>query len=82
MILLMFLHLSVILFTGGVLSYPWGRHPPLGRHPPRQKPLLGRHPPGKHPLCTVHAGIWSTSGRYASYWSAILFKKNVVEIGS
>ena len=65
-----FLHLSVILFTGGV-GDPQGRHPPadttpLGRHPP------GRHPPEQTPPCTVHAGIRSTSGRYASYWNAIL----------
>ena len=35
----MFLHLSVILFTGGGVypSMQWGRHP-LGRHPPRQTP--------------------------------------------
>ena len=37
----MFLHLSVILFTGGV--HPPGRHTtPLGRHP------LGRHLPRRH----------------------------------
>ena len=55
----MFLHLSVILFTGGCLPAPWadtlpwadppgrhtpGRHP-LGRHPPGQTSPLGRHPP-------------------------------------
>ena len=39
----MFLHLSVILFTGGVC------HTPLGRHPPEQTPS-GRHPPGRPPL--------------------------------
>ena len=44
-----FLHLSVILFTGGGVC-----HTPPGRHLPR-------------------AGIQSTSGRYASYWNAILF---------
>ena len=33
---------------------------------------LGRHLPGQTPPHTVHAGIWSTSGRYASYWNAIL----------
>ena len=74
----MFLHLSVILFTGGCLPLPlpWS-DTPMGRHP-----LLGRHPPGRHtpakcmlgftPLCAVHAGIRSTSGRYASYWNAFL----------
>ena len=54
----MFLHLSVILFTGGALS-----------HTP------GRHPPGQTPPCAVHAGIRSTSGRYASYWNAILLTR-------
>ena len=50
----MFLHVSVILFTagGGVVCH---KHPPLGRQPP----------------CTVHGGIRSTSGRYASCWNAI-----------
>ena len=45
----MFLHLSVILSTGGGVS---GRHPqaytPLGRHPPWETPPLGRHLPGRH----------------------------------
>ena len=62
----MFLHLSVILFTGGCLSqHAMGVYTPLGRQPhqadpgrslPRQTPpkadtLLGIHPPsGRHPL--------------------------------
>ena len=48
----MFLHLSVILSTGGVcLSACWDTHSPLGRHPPP----VGRHPtwadtpPSRHP---------------------------------
>ena len=44
----MFLHLSVILFTGVVYpSIQWGRHPPpQGRHAlPRQTPPPGRHTP-------------------------------------
>ena len=56
----MFLHLSVILFTGGLsVSVHAGIHPP-GRH---QTPLLadtphpGKHPPGQTPPCPVHAGI-------------------------
>ena len=69
----MFLHLSVILFTGGclplyMLGYtPWSDtvgvclsacwDTPPGRHPP-----LGRQPP-PHGDC---------SGRYASYWNAFL----------
>ena len=55
----MFLHLSIILFTEGALPYPLGRHPSrqvppadtkLGRYPPpRQIPPLGKHLPGKIP---------------------------------
>ena len=41
---------------------------PLGRHPPAQC-MLGYTPPR-----TVHAGIRSTSGRYASHWNAFLFR--------
>ena len=55
----MFLHLSVILFTGGCMAdthldrHPPGRHP-LGRHPQQTLPLgrhssQGRHPLGRHP---------------------------------
>ena len=47
----MFLHLSVILFTGGVWQTPPGRYPPEqtpphppGRQPPGQTPPFGRHP--------------------------------------
>ena len=54
--MVMFLRLSVILFTGVCGTPPWdqrqtppGRHPwqthPLGRHPPPP----GRHPPGQTP---------------------------------
>ena len=62
----MFLHLSVILFMGGVVS---------GIHPPRQaRPPLGRHTPVKHP--------WAEDGhccrRYASYWNAFLFVFNFI----
>ena len=47
--LVIFLHLSVIVYTGGV----W--HTPPGRHPLRQTPPLGRPPPHKWPLQqTVH----------------------------
>ena len=76
----MFLHLSVILFKGGVCH-------PLGRHPPEQTPITRQTlphwtdpppwadtPPGQTPHpCAVIAGIRSTSWRYASYWNAILF---------
>ena len=87
-----FLHLSVILFTRGStregtaldrytllwVGTPLGRYTayqvhPLAGTPPRQVPP-GRYPPGQvHPLPTVHAGIWSTSGQYASYWNEFLF---------
>ena len=70
----MFLHLSV---TGA--DTPWadllGRRP-LGRHPPwegtpRQTPL-GRHPGQTAPCLFGYYRIWSTSGRYTSYYNANL----------
>ena len=57
--------------------------PPGIRHPPRPDPLWEQipprpDPPGPDPV----QEIWATSGRYASYWNAILFchamKKNTV----
>ena len=85
----MFLHVSVCPQGGGVCLWSWwvwqtppGQTPlgksPLGR-PPGQTPLSpGRHPPGqmptgRHSYYAVHAGMWSTSGRYASHWNAFLF---------
>ena len=43
----MFLHLPVILFTGGCLDRhaPWAENPPPGRHPLQADTPLGRHPP-------------------------------------
>ena len=41
----MFIDLSVILFTGRGVS---GRHTPLGRHPLAWADPLGRHPLGRH----------------------------------
>ena len=60
-----------------------GRPPPTrGRHPPpprdRRQTPPGQTPPpdqGQTPSCAVHAGIQSTSGRYASNWNAFLFFK-------
>ena len=52
---------------GGV-CHPPGRHPHLGRHSP------GQTPPRADTPCAVHAGIRPTSGRYASYWNAILLE--------
>ena len=48
--------------------------------------MLGCTPPaqcmlGYTPCCPVHAGIWSTSGRYASNWNAFLFWYQVTSGG-
>ena len=62
----MFLHLSVILFTGGRGVYPsmqWVRPPP------RKTPQDNRPPPRGSASWEIRA----TSGRYASYWNAYLF---------
>ena len=54
--------------TPQAFTPPWeGTHwagtlPPPGQVPPRQV----------YPPATVHAGIWSTSRRYASHWNAFL----------
>ena len=82
----MFLHVSVILFTGGGLQA--GRTPPTGRNPPgrenpprpgrpprtRENPPPGReNPPGPgRPPREADSRIRSTSGRYTSYWNAFL----------
>ena len=79
---------SVILFTrGGVcLSACWdttpGKETPLARSPlpGKETPLARQTPPwqGDAPLARqtpLHSACWkiqSTSGRYASYWNAIL----------
>ena len=57
---IIFLHLSVILFTGGST---W-------RGTPGQVHPLQVHPPA------VHNGIRSASGRYAFYWNAFLLCKS------
>ena len=47
--------------------------PPQTRHPPDQAPLRHRHPQDQPPpLRSACREIRSTSGRYASYWNAIL----------
>ena len=57
---------------GGCLSACWDTTPPEGdppgrRHPPPEgDPLVS--PPGRSP-----PGIWSMSGRCASYWNAFLY---------
>ena len=55
----MFLHLSVILFTGVLGVHPWADTPPLGRHP------LGRQPLGTPRTDTPQT---------ASYWNAFLLQ--------
>ena len=124
----MFLHVSVILFTGGVLLHcmlgytppqdqrqtpqeqtppppgpgthlpprektpPWNRHPhpgagsPPGADPPRSRPPRAgppwsRHPPQEQappwirpPQRSACWEIRATSGRYASYWNAIMLE--------
>ena len=85
----MFLHVSVILLTGGGLPQcmlgspqeqtPPRPDPPGNRHPPEQTPPQSRHPPEQtHPQSRhtpeADSGIQSMSGWYASYWNAFLFK--------
>ena len=64
----MLLHLSVILFRGGGVLF----HHPC-RQPPGQTLPCPMHAGIHTPPRAVHAGIRSTSGRYASYWNAFLF---------
>ena len=93
----MFLHVCVILFTGGGLQV--GRPPQAGRNPPPgqgeppwagripppgqgEPPRAGRTPPGANPpgadiTPPPGSSIRSMSGRYASYWNALLFHRNV-----
>ena len=60
--------------------YPLGRYPPGQVHlqaGSRYIPLAGT---GRYtPSATVHAGIRSTSGWYASHWNAFLFIKVIVK---
>ena len=72
-----FLHLSVNLFTGGFcLSACWDTTP-LGADtttPPEPDPPGPDTPPREQaPSPEADSSIWSTSGRYASYWNAFLF---------
>ena len=68
----MFLHLSVILFMAECVCpiACWDTPaPPQGRHTHFWvDTLLGRHPPSFR-----YYRLWTTSGRYASYWNAFLF---------
>ena len=79
-----FLHLFVILFTGGVWQGEPPRHgdPPGPDPPTMENPPAWRTPPGMEtppdqtppPPREAYSGIRSTIGRYASYWNAFLFK--------
>ena len=74
-----FLHLSVILFTGGPASVHAGMPPPSGpgrppqtRQTPPPVPQPGRPPDQADTPPEADSRIRSTSGRYASYWNAFL----------
>ena len=64
----MFLHLSVLLFTGGSAT-------PRADNPPGQTPP-DRHPPPRSACWELLA----TKGRYASYWNAHLFLIEFISI--
>ena len=49
----------------------WDTPPSLADTPPLPLPSWADTPQVDTPSA-VHAGIWSTSGRYASHWNAIL----------
>ena len=61
----MFLHLSVTLFMGGVCLWFWGylAHPPPGRY----TLPLDRHPPGQTPARAdpLHSSCWDTVNKRA-----------------
>ena len=55
-------------------------HPSRADTPPEQTPLPRAHTPGSRPPRAdtpreADSGIWSMSGRYASYWNAFLLNK-------
>ena len=53
--------------------HPPSRHPPQSKHPPEQTPPRADTPPEQTPPWRAWCEIWSTRGRYASYWDAILY---------
>ena len=70
-----FLHLSVILFTGGgfCLNACWDTSPPDQADPLEQTPPPGADTPlGADTPPEAYSSIRSTSGWYASYWNAFL----------
>ena len=55
-------------------DYPSGADTPGSRHPPDQTPREQTPPPrDQTPPREADSSIWSTSGRYASYWNAFFF---------
>ena len=75
----MFLHLCVILFTGGHASQHASQVTWLGSlHPVGLPP--GGLPPGGGGLGWPQWDTWDTSGWYASYWNAFLFQNTFSKI--
>ena len=74
----MFLHVSVTLFTGGLTHCMLGYTP----RDQMQAPPWSRSPRSRPPWYQTspqHSACWEmrpTSGQYASYWNAILFSCN------
>ena len=68
---------------------PQSRHPHEAPHPPgsRHTPLrgAGTNPPPPEQTLPLHCACWEirpTSGRYASYWNAILLGSDIVSVKS
>ena len=63
-------------YTPGRNTPRTGKPPPPDRYPARQvHPQTGTPP-------AMHAGIRSTSGRYASYWNAFLLSRENKNVGN
>ena len=69
----MFLQLSLEQAPPRAVTPP--SRPPRSRHPPEQTPPRADTPAPLHSACWE---IRSTSGRYASYWNAILLSINFI----
>ena len=59
-----FLHLSVILLTGGVCTHPRA-DAPLDRHPSRADTLRADNPLGRHAPFPLHSACWDTVNKRA-----------------